>query len=586
MLLSLPTEILEIVANELSAEDYGALRLSCKLLEMRLFPHFAPKFFTSKHFFRNYYSLSVLGDISESRLASFVKTVVLGTELIPGNIYGISSGDSVNDCLKVYADQRSLCASGWDRDLLYSSFSKLPNLEGLVVKEFEGDCDEDRFHPSTPQSRARIQAGYGLKSIMQEFGIEDLTAFKQDEFDEEEVGINCVQAVLASAARAKKPLKSFKIAYHELGCSAVSCDALHIPFFQKDIIPPILATIEELHLDVFQKRLIPWPPSTAPGQIYDYIECDTFPLRKFLGYTGELRCLTLRQLDHMEPKDGFWDWMAADPTAKYQGPGDSARLVTPPPVAFNHLRELHLGHMRVPIKPLTNLLRKIAPTMRNLNFCRMLVYNVSADPSHDGLPRNLWKEVFRVLVDVSSSHLYEIKVAKSFSKRSRESHTPVDPDDDEIQAGQLIVLQRDIHHKQSREANIKLELNKDIQTPDEMQYDPRPPSPSPIDNSVDDGYTWYDGDGNPWSEDIYYEGMGDYDDEAHEDFDDPYGYGYIWYAYWRSCSIQFKLTRTHLDASKIWLISSIRQSVVFSRLPRPWLKTHTPAMLDQSLMLF
>lgn len=566
-LLSLPTEILGIVANELSVEDYGALRLSCKLLETRLFPCFAPKFFTSKHFFRNYYSLSVLRDISESRLGSYVKTVVLGTELIPGNSYSISSRDSVNDCLKVYADQRSLCASGWDRDLLYSSFSNLPNLEGLIVKEFEGDCDEDRMYPSTRQSRARIQAGYGLKSIMQEFGIEDLTAFKQDEFDEEEVGINCVQALLASAARAKKPLKSFKIAYHELGCSAVSCDALHIPFFQKDVIPPILSTIEDLHLDVFQKRLIPWPPSTAPGQIYDSVECDTFPLRKFLGYTGQLQRLTLRQLDHMEPKDGFWDWMAANPTAKYQGPGDSARLTTPPPVAFTYLRELHIGHMRVPIKPLTNLLRKIASTIRKLFFCRILVYNISADTNHNDLPRNLWKEVFRVLVDVGS-HLDEIRVAKAFSKRLSESHTPVDPDEDEVQAGQLIVLQRDIHHKQSGEVNIKVELNKDIQTSDEVQYEPWPRSPSPIDNNVDDGYTWYDEDGNPWSEDMHYEGMDDYDDDPYESFEDPYGFGYIWYACWRPCSTQSKLTCTHSDAFKIRLISSIRQSVVFSRLPR------------------
>lgn len=92
----------------------------------------------SKHFFRNHASLSALHDISRSRLSPYVKTVVLGTELIPYYIYSEAKRGSDNDCLRAHADQTSLCASASDRHLLYPSFDNLPNLDSLVVKEFEG----------------------------------------------------------------------------------------------------------------------------------------------------------------------------------------------------------------------------------------------------------------------------------------------------------------------------------------------------------------------------------------------------------------------------------------------------------------
>lgn len=91
-----------------------------------------------QHFFRNHASLSALHDISQSRLSPYLKTVVLGTELIPHDIYPLAKRGSANDCLRAYADQTSLCASASDRHLLYLSFDNLHNLDSLVVKEYEG----------------------------------------------------------------------------------------------------------------------------------------------------------------------------------------------------------------------------------------------------------------------------------------------------------------------------------------------------------------------------------------------------------------------------------------------------------------
>lgn len=465
-LLPLPTEILVIIANELlRAQDYGALRLSCKSLEERLFPYFATTFFTSKHFFRNYYSLSILRDISESRISPYVKTVVLGTELIPSKLHCYSHHVPVDDCLEAYADQRSLCASGWDRKILSAAFSNLPNLEGVEVKEFEGNCAQN--YSATDAARRQVlvdmNAGYGLKSLIKKFGIQDLAAFNQDEFDEEEIGIECVQAILGAAASAKKPLKTFKIVYH----IALACDALHIPFFQKNDIPPVLATIEDLHLDILQKRLTPWPQITGQGSVFDTVECDTFPLRKFLSYTGQLRRLTLRRLNHQEPKDGFWDWLAANPTVKYQETSNAVRLTTPPPVALLHLRELHLGQIRVPIKPFIRLIGKIAPTIRKLFFSEVMLFNISSDPDHNGLPSNLWKELFRVLVE-SHLSLEEIKIETSGSKRLSDRYVPYDGNP---LSGQLLIWQQDIHYQASKGVDIEMELSEDSHTSDKGEHD-------------------------------------------------------------------------------------------------------------------
>lgn len=468
-LLPLPTEILVLIANELDADDYGALRLSCKTLEARLFTYFAQKFFTSKHFFRGYTSLSALRDISESRLSPYVKTVILGTELVPSDLHRWSQHASVDECLKAVADQRSFCASGWDRDLIFLSFSKLPNLEGVEVREFEGNSHP--YSPPTSQPITQTKAGYGLRTLMDEFGIHDISAFQQFEFDEEEVGISCVQALLRSAASAKKPLKTFKIVYQRGGYRAIACDALHIPFFQKKDILPILSTIEELHLDVFQKRITPWPLVTGAGQVYDTIECDTYPLRAFLGYTSQLRRLTLRQLNHQERKDGFWDWIAADPTTVYKGPRDAARLTTPPPAPFAHLQELRLGLTKVPIKPLTGLVRKISPTLRKIFLTRVMLYNALPDTDQNGLATNLWKELFVVLVEACSD-LDEIEIDMSFSRHLRQLSTAAVGEIPSTQAGRLVICQQDCHYEGKE---IKMKLREELQTPDDSEK--RDPSP-------------------------------------------------------------------------------------------------------------
>lgn len=408
-LLSLPTEILVAVTDSLNAEDYGHLRVCCRHLEDTLFQYFAKTFFTSKHFFRNYSSLSVLRDISESRLSYYLKTVVLGTELLPSDLYRWATLASVDECLNIYADQRALCASGWDRDLLFLSFCKLPNLEAVVVKEFEGD-----EHPRLSQTP--LKAGYGLKTIMGELGIDNISAFRQDEFDEDDVGMCCVQAVLTSAAKAKKSLKSFKVMYNEMGLGSLACDALHIPLFQRNEIPPVLAGLEELHLDVMQKRLAPWPPILGAGQSHGTVECDTFPLRKFLSYSSQLRRLRLQRLNHHEPKDGFWDWMAAKPSPGYKGPGETARLMTPPPVAFSHLQEFSLGYMKVPIKPFTDLIHKISAKLTKLSLHGVILYTGSLNPNDSSIPSNLWAELLNVLA-TACGVLYEIDIKLGFRQQ-------------------------------------------------------------------------------------------------------------------------------------------------------------------------
>lgn len=473
-LLSLPIEILVLIAANLEASDYGALRLSCRALDDCLFPCFAQAFFASKCFFRNGYSFSVLHDISESRLSPYVKTVVLSTELLPSHLYPCAGRAPVDNCLATSNHERALCASGWDRSLLSMaasrldrtllsrSFARLPNLEGLIVREFEGACLQAGDLGNNPSWNQQTKGGYGLSTIMEEFGFGAMDLFRQDKIYGEEVGISCVQAMLAAAVLAEKPLKTFEIIYQKAGRRAVTCDALQIPWLHKREMPRILSTIQDLHLDVFQKRLTPWPLMTGADQIFDTVQCDTFPLRNFLGLTGQLRRLTLRQLNHNEQKDAFWDWMAAVPSeiVQYKGPGDAERLITPPPVAFDYLRELRLELLSVPIKPLSNMVRKVSRTLRKLSFRSILLYSMPAEPDHGDLPRNLWKELFRVLLE-DCGDLDEIEIRTSFSKRLSDSYAG-NGGDNLPQTRHLLICQHSIHYKGTEETKMK--LNNELQT--------------------------------------------------------------------------------------------------------------------------
>ncbi|OTB15592.1 hypothetical protein K445DRAFT_317858 [Daldinia sp. EC12] len=76
-LTTIPLETLTQVILDLDRKDCSALRLVCRKFDFILLPIFAKRYFEIIRFMRTKYSLQALVDISESRLASYLKHVLI-----------------------------------------------------------------------------------------------------------------------------------------------------------------------------------------------------------------------------------------------------------------------------------------------------------------------------------------------------------------------------------------------------------------------------------------------------------------------------------------------------------------------------
>jgi hypothetical protein len=147
-------KLLEIPAEILQVHDYTV-------------PYFAKKFFGRRKFFRGYLSLSTLLAISESRLSPYLETLILGTELLKFGSPGDTPNVSKEAYYKAYADQISMLASGWDRDILINALRNLHNLKAVGVKSFN---DRQNWDFNKDQPNAVIDGGYGLKILLRSLG--------------------------------------------------------------------------------------------------------------------------------------------------------------------------------------------------------------------------------------------------------------------------------------------------------------------------------------------------------------------------------------------------------------------------------
>lgn len=427
-LLSLPTEILTPIADDLKVEDYGALRLSSKQVEANLFPHFGRKFFTRRRFYRDLYSLSVLRQLSESRLRSYVKTIVLGTELLPNRLPTFRARASATERYKLLADHRAFLASGLDGDLLANAFQELPNLEAVVLHDLDG-----RPRPLEHLVHAEYALGYGLKSLLAKLGVESREALVKSDPWTDISEVCWVQSLLTATAKAKKAIKSFKVIWDGPDVHSMSCDNLHIPSFHERMILPILAGLEDLHLDVESGLRMPDRLSRFESSDTSF-PCPTFSLREFLGYTTHIQRLWLGKLLQHGKRECFWNWLAAKPgETQYKELVGASNLLTPPPVAFAHLKELGLGMIIIPIGCLLGLLEKISATLTKLSLLDVIIssdvfYVNNLEDLFEEMQSgkwktsklestNLWADLFNALSQTCHS-LYEV----AFTGRLHQIH--------------------------------------------------------------------------------------------------------------------------------------------------------------------
>lgn len=145
-LVDLPEELVSNITIRLGVDDKCALRLACRVLEVKSFHEFATEHFSEKcvHFTTD--SLKPLVDISHSRLAKYIKEVSVVTALFSEQGFACPGRESAHwrptvrqsEAYKFYIkDQATLRSSGQDKKMLIEAFKSLPSLKAVEFIDSE-----------------------------------------------------------------------------------------------------------------------------------------------------------------------------------------------------------------------------------------------------------------------------------------------------------------------------------------------------------------------------------------------------------------------------------------------------------------
>ncbi|KAL7628605.1 hypothetical protein AAE478_000120 [Parahypoxylon ruwenzoriense] len=367
-LTTLPLEILIQITSYLEVQGYGAVRLTCKDLEVRLFREFARNFFTRIKFMRTQFSLQSLIDISKSRLSPHLRYLAIGLETIPRRTRAFldaMEGAHFNETQAVFNrlnrlsdDQAVLLNTGQVQLMLAEAFHNLK----LERVEINGVREQPSGLP--------CNTSYGISHIYKEIS----TAVKPTMIFGNHAGSrtansSCVQNILFALGTSGAKLKEFAI---DFGKGACGDEAFNIPTFMEKDVSSMLSHIDIIDL-AFELCVVPYHRWISPEGLDPY-RIETYHLRKFLSYTSQIKCLRLRYVD---PDDGFFEWLGV-PTlsGEYDGP---AILKPPGPPMFTKLSELELSALPIPAQQLLCIIRKFSATLRKLTLHRLLLNNFNTD---------------------------------------------------------------------------------------------------------------------------------------------------------------------------------------------------------------
>ncbi|KAI1767583.1 hypothetical protein GGR53DRAFT_481647 [Hypoxylon sp. FL1150] len=327
-----------------TANDFGALRLTCKHIEVSLFETFARRQFDHVSFSRAQPSLRAFIDISKSRFSPYIRHVTINSEIIPmldapdqesradesdseTETVGVARIVGAAEYQKQRADQKVFLNTGMDQYMLCEAFCHLGNLE-----------------------RVRILSPRAVPYFRDDFGLRD---YHWQERIEQTSNASCMQNVLFSLGRTKTKLKHLQINMETCLCD----DAFNIPSFMRKSVVPILANLEALEIEL---------PDAYDGVVIHSEErklhqINHYYIRKFLSQATEIKHLCLTHL-----YGSLLNWLSGRVThQRYQGP----RGLNPPaPPTFKNLSKLTLGDCCFPANDLCRVIQKFSATLRKLHL--------------------------------------------------------------------------------------------------------------------------------------------------------------------------------------------------------------------------
>ncbi|KAH8733920.1 hypothetical protein BGZ61DRAFT_343755 [Ilyonectria robusta] len=389
----IPLEVLLRITCFLGTPDLGRVRLTCRSIEQSLDTTFIKEFFTRKQFMLSDHSLQALIDISKSRLGVHLRMVHFGLDHYPPPtaVRRTANDQYEKRQLERYADMFTLWSTGYQRDMLAEAFRNLPNLEDVVIRDFN--------------SRKRARDGpffqwtsYGSTTANRETDsniIQNRYNSREQKFTSN-FSSQVFSAVLMALGQAGARPKGIEVMARNN--NHLKSFAFNIPPYMEASVLPVLQNLEKLHLDV---NMI-WrtePVVSAPDP--NLLLASDFMLCKFLLNTTHLRHLRINEAGK-----------------------DDIRLSG---FLICHLEELNLGFMHVEASWVLNVVRKVAPTLKRLQLWKLTLRRGLPD-NHVGAPPkvNFWGKFLERLKGIPGLELRHIMVGSVQQHwYSRPSHSLV-----------------------------------------------------------------------------------------------------------------------------------------------------------------
>ena len=439
----LPSELLDRIGNTLTTVDLGSLRLSCKLIERRLFTSFAAEFFGKKQFMLTPYSLQVLMDISRHPdISPFVSEVQLGTDryqthypcgaFTVGDRRSTLAPDKILHYIRQRAAQLFLVNGGLDREMLAEAFSNLANLQKIVIRDNNSSSRFREYNAGSTGRRGGVDVGtchwrsYGASTVdtgtiindvpshQITGGVSDLLSGPLSSFVAH-VWITVLMA-MASITNPQVRPKHLELLLRQRR-SAIHDNFIDVPEFIAPRLQPVLECLEVLHLRVsFMPRgCIPKP----------------FGIQRFLRRVPNLRHLRINLHVLNENRGSTKEtsdlllWLAHQPpnvtlaTTSPNGTEPTQQQVQmfPDYVTFSKLEQFDLGGARmVNSLHLISCLAKLSTTLTGLAF-----HNVSL-LSNTQEKHSKWPAVLRAIAKMPRLRNLDLDCISLFDLTSRHRH--------------------------------------------------------------------------------------------------------------------------------------------------------------------
>lgn len=406
----LPLEVLLRIAWHLPTPGLCNLRLTSRPIEQALSTSFIKEFFTIKQFMIHEISLKALIDISKSRMGPHLRSVHISLELVPSPRPPVDTRQKHRQSIRFH-ETCQLWDTGAHRDMLAEAFRNLPNLESVVIRDFN----------STRRSRdgwGYEWTAYGNKTLSRDIGIHlspspRLTSFWNITSPIEHVSkvFAAVITALGQAGARPKGIEVMSRNKNELEDSSFS-----FPSYLESTYLPVLQNLERLHLAMDFMRG-PYSGSVFPG---DFVPLeDLTMLQKFLLKTTNLKDLRINVMGRdCEPLVVLLRWLAQQPPA----PGQPSLV----PLPTFPLEEFSLGMLDVSWCRLVDLAKRFAPTLKSLVLWKITLVS-DVDDRHERDLRdtqdkiNLWSEMLQHLIKVPGLELHHIKLG-ALNQRNKDSH--------------------------------------------------------------------------------------------------------------------------------------------------------------------